>query len=91
MSSIPSDTVAAPEIEVFWRPGCPFCARLRVLLLIHRVKATWRNIWQDDQARVFVQAANGGYETVPTVRIGHDVLTNPTWPELAPLVGLNRL
>jgi mycoredoxin len=67
------------NIEVFWRPGCPFCMKLRATLALRNVKVRWINIWEDDEARQFVREENGGNETVPTVRIGERVLTNPTW------------
>ena len=70
------------NIEVFWRPGCPFCMKLRVNLALRRVKVQWHNIWEDDAARQFVREANGGNETVPTVRIGETVLTNPSWQQI---------
>lgn len=49
--------------------------------------ATWRNIWDDPAARDVVRLVNSGSETVPTVRIGTHALTNPSWRELAPLLG----
>lgn len=76
-----------PPVEVFWRPGCPFCLLLRGTLIDHGVEATWRNIWTDTAARDIVREANQGNETVPTVRIGEVTLTNPRWQQLAPLIG----
>lgn len=81
MSSV-SETV-----EVYWRPGCPYCLMLRGVLLGHHVDARWHNIWQDSDAREVVRAANNGNETVPTVRVGDRMLTNPSWRQLAPLLG----
>ncbi len=40
------------------------------------------DIWQDARAAKFVQRANGGNETVPTLRIGTVTLTNPTTREV---------
>ena len=71
-------------VEVFWRPGCPYCRGLRSVLLGHGVDATWRNIWTDAEARALVREANRGDETVPTVRVGTTLLTNPSWRQLAP-------
>jgi glutaredoxin len=65
-------------VEVFWRPGCPFCLVLRTGLVLRGVRPTWRNIWEDLEAAAFVRAHNQGNETVPTVRIGSTVLTNPS-------------
>ncbi|MGH3494719.1 MAG: glutaredoxin family protein [Sciscionella sp.] len=72
---------------MLWRPGCPHCAKLRRELARRGVSTRWRNIWQDDAARSLVRAANNGNETVPTVRIGDRTLTNPSWRQLAPLLG----
>ncbi len=72
--------------EVFWRPGCPFCSGLRRDLRRRGIEAEWRNIWSDEQARAFVRSANGGDETVPTVRVGTVVLTNPSGAEVAALL-----
>lgn len=69
---------SVPTIEVFWRPGCPFCQALRMGLRLRGVRATWRNIWEDPEAAKIVRAHNGGNETVPTVRVGTTVLSNPT-------------
>lgn len=76
-----------PAFEVFWRPGCPYCSRLRRELARRQVSATWRNIWDDPAARDIVRSLNSGNETVPTVRIGASALTNPSWSRLVPLLG----
>ena len=81
---VPGD---APGLEVFWRPGCPFCLRLRATLAARGVRAEWRNIWEDPEALAIVRAANHGDETVPTVRLGGTTLTNPSWRRLRGLLG----
>jgi mycoredoxin len=73
----------APALEVFWRPGCPYCSTLRRQLERRGVPAAWRNIWDDEHARAFVASVNAGNETVPTVRVGPMTLTNPSWRQLA--------
>lgn len=83
----PSENSAAITIEVFWRPGCPYCASLRRGLAQRGIDATWRNIWEDEQARAQVRGANGGNETVPTVRVGTKVLSNPSSAHVAQLAG----
>ncbi len=65
------------EITIYWRPGCGFCSRLRSSLGAAAEKATWRNIWEDDEARTFVASVNNGNEIVPTVVIGGTPHTNP--------------
>lgn len=76
-------THSAYSVEVFWRPGCPFCAQLRRGLEQQGVPAHWRDIWTDEEARAMVRAANDGDETVPTVRIGDLFLTNPSAKQVA--------
>jgi glutaredoxin len=65
-------------VEVYWRPGCGFCNRL--LRTFHQAGVVIRlhNIWEDDAAREFVRSHNRGNETVPTVALGSDVVTNPS-------------
>ena len=64
-------------VVIYWRPGCVFCARLRGRLGRHGKKATWVNIWQDEDAAAFVRSHNDGNETVPTVVIDGFPQTNP--------------
>jgi glutaredoxin len=67
---------AAGEVVVYWRPGCPYCARLLATL---RGRRGWLrvNIWQDPEAAAFVREHNGGDEVVPTVLVGDETWTNP--------------
>ncbi len=69
-------------LDVYWRPGCPYCATLRRSLEQAQVAARWHDIWQSDVDRARVVAATGGDETVPTVFIGNTALVNPRFPEL---------
>lgn len=64
-------------VVIYWRPGCIFCARLKGRLGRHRKKATWVNIWQDEEAAALVRSVNDGNETVPTVVIDGQAHTNP--------------
>jgi mycoredoxin len=75
---------AAIVVQVYWRPGCPYYRRLRRAL--RGIDAQWHNIWADVSARSFVRQANRGDETVPTVRVGQRVLTNPTGDQVAALL-----
>ncbi len=76
-------TRGAATVEVYWRPGCPYCRRLRGDLRRRGIEARWRNIWTDAAARELVREANHGDETVPTVRLGKRVMTNPSGAEVA--------
>ena len=76
-SNPPIPDEPAPAVEVYWRPGCPYCSRLLRYFDASAVTYRLHNIWEDDDARRFVQAHNNGNETVPTVAVFDDVLTNP--------------
>ncbi|HEU5006845.1 MAG TPA: glutaredoxin domain-containing protein [Jatrophihabitantaceae bacterium] len=72
-------------VDVYWRPGYPYCSALRRDLSRRRPPARWHNIWQDEAARSFVGAANVGNETVPTVRVRDTTLTNPRGAQVTAL------
>ena len=71
------ESFAETAVEVYWRPGCPYCNRLLRYFDDARVTYTLHNIWEDDRARQFVQSHNNGNETVPTVALFGSVVTNP--------------
>ena len=73
-------------IEVLWRPGCPYCSRLRRDLARAGVVTVERDIWADPGAAAQVRAATGGDETVPTVVVGTRVLVNPRLGEVVAAV-----
>lgn len=75
-----------PTVDVYWRPGCPFCASLRRGLRRRGVNARWHDIWEDPEAAAVVRAATGGDETVPTVVVGGRALVNPSARTVARLV-----
>lgn len=81
-----ADTDARPGVVIYWRPGCGFCAMLKARLGSLRDRATWINIWEDEQGAAYVREVNGGNETVPTVVIDGVPRTNPS-----PKVVLARL
>ncbi|MBI1375952.1 MAG: hypothetical protein GC157_00490 [Frankiales bacterium] len=78
-------TDGATDVEVLWRPGCGYCARLRRDLARRGVHANWRNIWEDNDARALSARNNNGNEVVPTVRVGNTWLTNPSGAHVATL------
>ncbi|WP_051298550.1 glutaredoxin domain-containing protein [Arthrobacter castelli] len=65
-------------VVIFWRPGCIYCLRLRMVLDTAGNRAEWINIWHDDAGRAYVRDNNNGNETVPTVLLAEEVLTNPS-------------
>ncbi|WP_238335751.1 glutaredoxin domain-containing protein [Serinicoccus kebangsaanensis] len=72
-----SDTDPRSDVVVYWRPGCGYCAMLKARLGGLRDRATWVNIWEDEEAAAFVRSVNDGNETVPTVVIDGIPRTNP--------------
>jgi mycoredoxin len=71
-------TPGADAVLVYWRPGCPYCAMLRLGFRAARLPAQEINIWEDRAAAAYVRAITGGNETVPTVIVGSQALVNPT-------------
>jgi glutaredoxin len=73
----------AETLTVYWRPGCPYSARLKVCLRLARVPFDAVNIWTDEDAASVVRSVNDGDELVPTVRIGADrYLSNPRYRDI---------
>ena len=66
------------EAIVYWRPGCPYCTKLRLGLRLTRTPHRLVNISQDPAAAAVVRAHNGGDELVPTVDVGGRFLSNPS-------------
>lgn len=69
--------VARGEVVVYWRRGCPWTRRLRLVLGRRASEAVWVDIWADPEAAAFVRSVNDGNETVPTVMIAGQPHTNP--------------
>ncbi len=70
--------MAAHDVVIYWRPGCPFCMALKATVRDRAGRATWRNIWEDPEAAAYVRSVNDGDETVPTVVIDGIPHTNPS-------------
>jgi len=69
------DSVSA--VTVYWRPGCPYCFLLRRSLRRVGIPTHEINIWDDPSAAELVRSHADGNETVPTVKVGEEVLVNP--------------
>ncbi|MFH9071364.1 mycoredoxin [Streptomyces alboflavus] len=74
------------KIQVYWRPGCPFCTRLRRGLRRTGLQYEAIDIWQDATAAAYVRSVNRGDETVPTVAVAGHALTNPSVRQVLDLV-----
>ncbi len=68
----------AAVVEVYWRPGCPFCHALLGPLRRSGVAMREINIWDDPLAAARVRGVARGNETVPTVFVGDQALVNPS-------------
>ncbi|WP_306210726.1 glutaredoxin domain-containing protein [Actinoplanes sp. RD1] len=73
---------------VYWRPGCPFCLRLRTTLGLRSRRAHWVDIWQDPEGAADVRAVAGGNETVPTVITVSGAFVNPNPRHLRTTIGI---
>lgn len=62
---------------VYWRPGCPFCIRLRARLGADAGRLHWVDIWRDPEGAAAVRAITGGDETVPTLVLDGEGFVNP--------------
>ncbi|WP_308283411.1 glutaredoxin family protein [Pseudonocardia nigra] len=82
---------ASAGIEVLWRPGCPYCSRLRRGLARAGIATVERNIWTDPAAAARVRAATGGDETVPTVVVGDRALVNPSVAEVVSVMRAEKI
>ncbi|WP_328701812.1 glutaredoxin domain-containing protein [Aestuariimicrobium ganziense] len=75
-----ADALAAIDqggVVVYHRPGCGYCARLIRSVGRLAERATWVDIWADEDAAAYVRSVNDGNETVPTVVIDGVAFTNP--------------
>ncbi|MDT9688287.1 mycoredoxin [Streptomyces sp. P9(2023)] len=70
-------------VTMYSTTWCGYCRRLKSQLDREGIAYTEINIEQDPDSAAFVEKANGGNQTVPTVRIptaagGEVVMTNPS-------------
>lgn len=68
----------ASPVTVYWRPGCPYCRRLRRDLRTLGLATREVDIWKDPSAAAVVRGYADGNETVPTVVVGGRGYVNPT-------------
>lgn len=68
----------APEITMYWRPGCGFCSSLERQLLKADLAFVKHNIWDDPTAAAFVRSVARGNETVPTLVVNGQPMVNPS-------------
>jgi mycoredoxin len=66
---------------IYWRPGCPYCLRLRGSLARRADRYHWVDIWGDPDGAATVRSIADGNETVPTVVAVGESFVNPS-PQL---------
>ncbi len=90
MSETITDQSPAPalptQIDLYWRPGCGFCAALRRGLDRLGIERVEHDIWEDPADAAVVRQHANGNETVPTVVVGDVGLVNPTPAEVVALL-----
>ncbi len=76
----------AEAVELYWRPGCPFCSVLERDLAMAGIPLDKRNIWDDPAAAEFVRSVADGNETVPTIHVAGQALVHPPLPAVTALL-----
>jgi mycoredoxin len=83
----PTSTANSPtRIDLYWRPGCGFCAGLQRGLDKLGIERVEHNIWEDPADAAIVRGYANGNETVPTVVVDGIGLVNPSPNELLALL-----
>ena len=77
------------NITVYGAPWCPDCTRAKQFLGEQRVRYSWIDIDQNEDARAYVQEVNDGKQIIPTI-IFEDgsMLVEPSNSELAAKLGI---
>lgn len=68
---------AVGRVVIYWRKGCPFTQRMRLVLGRRGARAVWVDIWADPDGAAYLRSVNDGNETVPTVVIAGEPHINP--------------
>lgn len=75
-------------VTIYSTPWCGYCHRLKSQLGREGVSYVEINIEEDPESAAFVESANGGNQTVPTVLFPDgSVLTNPSAAEVHARLG----
>lgn len=70
--------MTALDVTVYYKPRCPFAAKLRIKLVVGRIPYHLVRFQDAPAAADEIRAVNDGNEISPTVRVGNRLLTNPT-------------
>jgi mycoredoxin len=73
---------------VYYKPGCPYGARLRARLTLARVPHRSVRFRDDEEgARAVRDHHEQGFELSPTVLVGAEYLTNPSLRQVREAIG----
>jgi mycoredoxin len=76
-------TASDAPLTMYTTTWCGYCTRLKKALKSQGITWVEIDIEQDDAAAKFVQSANGGNQTVPTVKFADgSTMTNPSIHEI---------
>lgn len=76
-------TVSNVPLTIYSTTWCGYCARLKTMLKAAGISYDEINIEEDPASAAFVESANGGNQTVPTVRFSDgSTLANPSVKEV---------
>jgi mycoredoxin len=81
-------------VTMYSTTWCGYCRRLKGQMDREGIAYTEVNIEQDPQSAAFVEKANGGNQTVPTLRViptnggAEVVLTNPSLAQVRQALGV---
>jgi mycoredoxin len=70
------------EVIVYYRPGCPFAAKLRTKLKLARMPYRAIRFGEDEDADEAARSVSDGNQISPTVRVGGQYLVNPPVREI---------
>jgi mycoredoxin len=70
------------EVIVYYRPGCPFAAKLRTKLKLARMPYRAIRFGEDADADEAARSVSDGNQISPTVRVGGQYLVNPPVHEI---------
>jgi mycoredoxin len=77
---------APTQVDLYWRPGCGYCAGLKRGLDRLGIERVEHDIWENPADAAVVRQHANGNETVPTVVVGDVGLVNPSPAQLVALL-----
>lgn len=79
-----------PDVIMFTTPWCGYCVRLKRQMSESGIGFREIDVDADHSHDEVIIEASGGYRTVPTLKIGSELLVNPTLAEVKAALGAGR-